>query len=241
MKKCVLVTGASCGLGRETALLFAKNNYNVIINYNSHEKEAVDLKNEIESNYKVKSYIYKCDISNEEDVKKMFENIKNEIGDITCLVNNAGIAIDNDLENKDSKEFMKVIEVNLLGTYLVSKYVSLVLKKGSIVNVSSTNGIDTNYVESIDYDASKAGVISLTHNFAKVYAPNIRVNAVAPGWIDTSMNKNLSPVFKKEEENKIMLERFAEAIEVAKVILFLASDDASYINDTIVRVDGGIK
>lgn len=241
MNKTVLITGASGGLGISIANIFASNNYDVIINYHNNEESAKKLKAEIEKIYQVKAYLYKCDISKEEEVKKLFEDIKNEVGEIDTLVNNAGIALDNELCNKDSKEFMKVIAVNLLGTYLMSKHVKDVLKKGSIINVSSTNGIDTGYIESIDYDASKAGVISLTHNFAKAYAPNIRVNAVAPGWINTNMNKDLSPVFKKNEENKIMLERFADPSEVAKVIYFLASDDASYINDTIIRVDGGLK
>ena len=112
---------------------------------------------------------------------------------------------------------------------------------GSVVFVTSTNGIDTVYPESIDYDASKAGIISLVHNFSRVLAPNIRVNAVAPGWVDTPMNATLEEDFKRNEIERIMLERFAKPEEVASVIKFLISDEASYVNDSIIRVDGGIK
>jgi 3-oxoacyl-[acyl-carrier protein] reductase len=113
-------------------------------------------------------------------------------------------------------------------------------KKGSIVNISSTNGIDTYYSYGLDYDASKAGVISLTHNQAKMYAPYIRVNSVASGWVMTDMNKELDSDYIKEEEDKILLKRFASTDEIASVVAFLLSEEASYINDAIIRVDGGV-
>ena len=139
---------------------------------------------------------------------------------------------------------MEILKVNLIGTFIVSKYVGkymLANGEGNIINVSSTNGIDTVYPESLDYDASKAGVISLTKNLALQYAPNIRVNTVAPGWVTTDMNKELDYNFIKKEEEKIILNRFADPSEIAKVIVFLASSDASYINGSIIRVDGGCK
>ena len=140
------------------------------------------------------------------------------------------------------KEFRRVLDVNLIGTYLCSKYVGRVMmenKKGKIINISSTNAIDTYYPESCDYDASKAGVISLTHNLAREFAPFIYVNCVCPGWVKTDMNKDLSMDQINEEKKKILLGRFAEADEIAKVVLFLASSKANYINDSIIRVDGG--
>ena len=237
--KTVLITGASRGLGASVARIFSKNNYNVIINYKESTQLAENLKNELESNFNVKVLLVKADISNENEVKNMFQKVIGFSSKIDVLVNNASIALDDDLINKDALEFKRVLDVNLLGTYLVTKYSLDLFDTGAIINVSSTNGIDTGYIESIDYDASKAGVISLTHDFARLLAPNIRVNAVAPGWINTDMTSNLNPDFKKAEKSKILLKRFADPEEVAKVVYFLASDDASYINDTIIRVDGG--
>lgn len=239
MKKTVLVTGGSRGLGASIARVFAQYNYNVIINYKESDILANNLKKELESNYNIEVLLVKADISREEEVRKMFQSIIDHYPKIDVLVNNASISIDNDLVSKDALEFKRVLDVNLLGTYLVTKYSLDLFDSGAIINVASTNAFDTGYIESIDYDASKAGVIALTHDFAKVLAPNIRVNAVAPGWINTDMTSNLNPDFKKEEENKILLKRFADPEEIAKVIYFLASDDASYVNDTIIRIDGG--
>ena len=126
--------------------------------------------------------------------------------------------------------------------FLVSKYVSKIMlqnKKGSIINVSSTNAIDSYYPYSMDYDSSKAGLNILTKNLSVELAPYIRVNAIAPGWINTPMNEYLDKNFKEKEINKIALNRFAEPIEIAKIIYFLASDDASYINGSIIVADGG--
>lgn len=221
----VLVTGGSGTLGKKIVELFLNEGYEVIYTY---------YKNNVSINGAKGIY---CDVSNEEDVKKIFLEIDN----LDVIVNNAGISIDNTLEDKSSDEFRKVLDTNLVGVFNVIKYGSKKMKKGSIINIASTNGIDTGYELSMDYDASKAGVISLTHNMAKYLAPNIRVNCVAPGWINTNMNKDMYPPFKKEEEGKILLKRFADASEVAEVVYFLASSKASYINDSIIRVDGGIR
>ena len=239
MKKTVLVTGGSRGLGASIARTFAKHEYNVIINYKESDILANNLKKELECNYNIEVLLVKADISCEEEITKMFQSIIDHYPKIDVLVNNASISIDNDLVSKDALEFKRVLDVNLLGTYLVTKYSLDLFDSGAIINVASTNAFDTGYIESIDYDASKAGVIALTHDFAKVLAPNIRVNAVAPGWINTDMTSNLNPDFKTKEENKILLKRFADPEEIAKVIYFLASDDASYVNDTIIRIDGG--
>lgn len=241
--KVVLITGASRGLGANIAKEFSKLGANIIINYNNSKESAEQLKQELEQGYNNKILTIKADISNEEEVKNMAKQTQEVFGKVDILINNASIAIDTILEDKTKENFMRILEVNLVGTFLVSKEVSSIMtgNNPSIINISSTNGIDTEYVESLDYDASKAGVISLTKNLAKAYGPKIRVNAVAPGWIETDMTKDLSDEFRKQEEDKIIMERFATPEEIAKVVIFLASDDANYITGTTIRVDGGIK
>lgn len=242
MKKVVLITGASRGIGKATAIEFAKKGYNVVINYVRDDKVAYDLKDFLIENYDVDVLTIKADVSKEDEVKAMVEKAINHFGKIDVLVNNAGIAIDTTFEDKTVENFRRTLDVNLIGAFLVSREVGthmLENKSGSIINISSTNGLETYYTYSLDYDASKAGLINLTHNLSKYYAPNIRVNAVAPGWVNTEMNKELDDGFIKEECEKIYQGRFAEPSEIAKVIVFLASDDASYINNEVIRVDGG--
>lgn len=243
MKKTIaLVTGSNRGIGASCIEEFAKAGVNVVINYCHHEKEAKELGEYIRNTYNVEVLIIKCDISKEEEVENMVNKIIDYFGGIDILVNNASVARDSLLLDKNINEFKRVIDVNLIGTYLCSKYVGKVMKaakKGKIINIASTNAIDTFYPESCDYDASKAGVVSLTHNLAREFAPFISVNCICPGWVNTKMNKNLSIEQKKEEESKILLGRFASVEEISKVVLFLASNKASYINDSIIRVDGG--
>ncbi len=241
--KVVLVTGSSRGIGRSIAVKFAKEGANVIINYRSNENEAKAI-TEIISSYNSNCMCIKADVSKEQDVKKMINTIIEKYGRIDILVNNAGIAIDNDFEDRHVKDWQETLNTNLIGVFLTSKYAGKYMlenKYGKIINVSSTNGIDTLYPYSIDYDASKAALINLTKNLAIQFAPHINVNAVAPSWIDTGMNDNLSKSYLKAEMEKILLKRFAEPEEIADVILFLASDKARYIDGEIIRVDGGIK
>lgn len=242
MKKTVLITGGSRGIGKETSIEFAKNGYNVVINYVSDEKSALSLKEELEEKYDSDVMLCKCDVSNEIDIKKMVSDVINYYGKIDVLINNAAIALDCVFEDKKVSDFKKVLDVNLIGPFTLSREVGknmLEHKSGVIINVSSTNAIDTYYEYGLDYDASKAALISLTHNLSKYLAPYVRVNAVAPGWVNTDMNKNLDEDYIKEEEKNIYLKRFAEAKEIAKVIYFLASDNASYITNEVIRVDGG--
>ncbi len=243
MKRVVaLVTGSNRGIGASCIEEFARQGVTVVINYCHHEEEAKNLEKEIKEKYKVDVLTIKCDISKEEEVEKMVNEIVDQFGGIDILVNNASVCRDSLLMDKNIKEFKRILDVNLIGTYLCSKYVGRVMleaKKGKIINIASTNAIDTYYPESCDYDASKAGVISLTHNFARELAPFINVNCVCPGWVKTAMNKDLSIDQIKAEKKKILLKRFAEPEEISKIVVFLSSSKASYINDSIIRVDGG--
>lgn len=242
MSKVILVTGSNRGIGKSIVLEAAKAGLDVVINYCHHEEEALELQKEVSKEYNVSVMVVKCDISKEDEVEKMVNDICDAFGGIDILVNNASVCRDSLLMDKSIKDFKRILSVNLIGTYLVSKYVGRVMlenKKGQIINISSTNALDTYYPESCDYDASKAGVISLTHNFAREFAPYIRVNCVCPGWVKTDMNKDLTLEQVEEYNKKILIGRFAEAEEIAKVVMFLASSKASYINDSIIRVDGG--
>lgn len=238
MNKVVLVTGSSKGIGKATILKYAKEGYDVIINYNSDLDGALETE-KLAKEYNVNTLVVKCDISKEDEVIEMINTIKDKFGKLDVLVNNAGIAIDTTFDDKTVENFRKTLDTNLIGTFLVSKYASKIMDKGVIINISSTNGIDTTYPESLDYDASKAGVISLTHNLATEFAPNIRVNAICPGWVNTEMNKELDSEFVKEETAKIKLGRFADPEEIAEAIYNISI--CSYINDAIIRVDGGEK
>lgn len=223
----VLVTGGARGLGLAISLYYLKMGHSVVVNYNNSSDLALKLKSE----YGDRVSIVKADVSNEDDVKRMFD----ALGKLDVVVNNAGIAKDSDPMEKSTEEFLEVIKVNLLGTFLVSKYAVNHVDKGCIVNISSTNALDTYYPESMDYDASKAGVISLTHNFSLYLKDrDIRVNVVCPDWIDTDMNLEM------DEEYKKSLGVFLKPEEVAKVVYDVSIDES--INDAVIRVgDNSVK
>lgn len=237
-----LVTGSTSPLGSEIIRVLAKEGTNVVIHYHNKEEEAYALEQEIKNTYNIDTYVIKCDITDENEVKKMVDEVINKYKKIDILVNNSAYTKDSPYEEKTSESFKKILDVNIIGTFLVTKYVGrtmLLNKKGKIINISSNNAINCYYPESIDYDASKAGIVSMTKNMALYYKPYINVNCICPGWIDTDINVNLDKKFKEEEKNKIYLHRFAKTEEIANVVVFLASDKASYINNTIIKVDGG--
>ena len=240
MSKFVLITGGSRGIGASCVEKFASQGDNVIFSYLKNEKLANELTCRMENVYDVKCLTVQCDISNEQDVKQMYEFVNEHTNQLAALINNAGIASDKPIDKKSVQEFSHVVNVNLVGTYSVTKYFHKMLIDGSIVNVASNDGIDTCYKDEMDYAASKAGVISLTKTMAKEFAPSIRVNAVAPGWVETKMSQNDIDMSELQyEKDLILLKRFAKPLEIANVIYFLCSDEASYINGETIKVDGG--
>ena len=238
--KVVLVTGASRGIGEAVAREFAKKHYNIVINYLNNREKAEKLKQELQEMYNIKVLTIKADVSNEKEVKDMIEQVQKEFINIDVLVNNAGIVYDRDFNEIKVEEFEKVLKVNVIGTFIVSREAQKYMKEGSsIINISSTNGTKTISPQCLDYNISKIGLQSLTRDLAFQFKPNIRVNAVAIGWADTDMNKNLPENYIREETEKIYLGRFASPTEIAKTIYFLASENSSYINGEIINIDGG--
>ncbi len=246
MSKVVLVTGSSNGLGKAIIEKYAENKYNVVINYNTDKLSAEKLKKYVEEKYCVKSLVVKADVSEEEEVKNMIYQIMDEFGHIDVVVNNAGVETTSEVINKTKETFRNVLDVNLIGTFLVSKYAASEMiknKTGNIINISSNNGIDKYDPSTLEYDASKSAIINLTKNLAKEFAPYIRVNCIAPGWIKTDkvleLDESLDGKLISSESDKILLKRFAQPSEIANVVYFLSSDEASYINQETIRVDGG--
>lgn len=243
MNKVVFITGARRGLGASTAFMFAKKGYDVIINDMYDLEILEDIKSKLESNYGINCMICFGDVSDEATVKRLLNQVKEKYNTLDCLVNNAAIVTDTELENRSIELFDETIHNNINSTYLMCYYFGRFMyesnKISRIVNISSTNGINCNFPTSIDYDASKAAVISLTHNFAIEYAPKILVNAIAPAWINTEMNMELPQELIDEETSKIYLKRFAEPEEVASFIYYIGSEENTYINNQALVIDGG--
>lgn len=242
MSKVVLVTGSAKGIGAAIIEELAASGYDCVINYNTSEAEAFTLNEKI-FKYGIRSLVVKCDVSKEEEVNQMFDTIERELGGVDILVNNAAIDIPNIFSKKNVNDFRKTLDVNLVGAFLTSKRAEkhiLDKKWGRIINISSTNGMNTYYPMGIEYDASKAALNSLTHNLAIEFAPYATVNAIAPGLINTESEvADYDDEFMQMELDKILVRRIGEASEVAHLVKFLISDEASYINNSIIRIDGG--
>lgn len=245
MNKVVLVTGGAQGIGKAIVLELAKNHYDVVINYLTSNKAAALLEEEIKKNYDVRVMTIQADVSKEEEVDAIISLIEKKWGGVDILINNAAVDLSNLFHLKTADEFRKTLDVNVVGAFNCSKRVyrhMLDQEYGRIINISSTNGINTYYPMCIDYDASKAALISLTHNLAFEYGPYINVNAIAPGFIGTDNELDgYDEEFLKEEQEKIMLNRYGKPEEVAYLVKFLISDEANFINNTIIRIDGGQK
>lgn len=241
-RKVVLITGAGRGIGSAIAKKFADNNFNIILNYNQSEDRAMALAKELGE--KVEVLPIKADISNESEVREMVDKSIAKFGKIDVLVNNSAICIDKLFYDRTKEDFDKTFAVNVTGTFLVSKLVGeqmLAKKSGNIINLTSTNAINTYFPMCIDYDASKSAIISLTHNLAVQFAPYINVNAVAPGFIGTETELDgMDEDFIALETQKVMIRRMGTEEDVANLVYFLSSPEASFINNQVIKIDGGI-
>lgn len=242
MSKVAFITGATRGIGKAIALELAKEGYNIVLNYRTENEALENLKKEI-SEIGVECYPVQGDVSKAEDSERMTKEIIEHFEQIDVLVNNAGITKDNLILRMKEEEFTDVINVNLVGTFNITKNVIKYMTKkryGKIINLSSVVGISGNAGQS-NYAASKAGIIGFTKSIAKELASrNITANAVAPGFIQTDMTNVLKDEIKEAIEGTIPLKRLGTAEDVAKVVKFLASEESSYITGQVINVDGGM-
>ena len=238
--KTVVVTGASKGIGRAVAKEFANNGYNVVICYNKSVSDAQQLLNEVSQT--TRAIAVKVDVSNEDDVKNMVEIIKKTFGNIDVLVNCAGVSDTRLLIDSTKDDYDFVFDINMRGTYNTCKLVGremLSNQSGKIINISSIWGVLGGSCESV-YSASKGAIIAFTKALAKELGPNgINVNAVAPGFIQTDMTKNVTEEIRREIMNNSALGRLGTPEDVAGVVSFLASEKSNFITGQVIGVDGG--
>lgn len=234
MKKTAIITGCSRGIGREIALELARDGYNIIGTYNKHLEEIQSLKNKIES-IGVNFDYYKLDLSIDLELNNFLCAIKNKYEKIDVLINNASISIDNEFALKTKDEFMKVLEVNLVGPFLLVQSLSNLMDNGVIINISSTDGINTYTKLNIDYSSSKAGLINLTKSLALIL-DNIRVYAICPNWVNTESIKEMNQDYLKEEMDRVGQKRLIERNEIASKVINLI--DSNLKSGSVIVMEG---
>ena len=241
--RVVLVTGGSRGIGEAIAKKLGEKGCKVAINYSRSSEKAVAVAEFINENYAGECRVYKCDVSKEEEVKEMVKQIENDFGSVDILVNNAGITKDNIFLRLKESDFDDVFAVNVKGAFFCIKAVARGMMKkryGKIINISSVVGFTGNMGQS-NYVVSKSGIIGLTKSLAlELAARGIRVNAIAPGFIETEMTDKLPDEVKGEMLSKIPLGYFGKPDDVANAVVFLAGEESDYITGTTIHVNGGM-
>jgi len=240
--KVAVVTGAARGIGRAIAISLADKGATVVINYSNSTAQAEEVVEQIKAQGG-QAVAIRCDVSAGESVEAMFAEVLAKYGQIDILVNNAGITRDNLLMRMSEEDFEAVIDTNLKGAFLCSKAVIKPMMKqrsGRIINISSVSGVVGNAGQ-VNYSAAKAGMIGMTKSIAReVSSRGITVNAIAPGFIKTDMTEKLSDKIKEAVTANIPLGHFGEPEDIAKTVVFLASDDSRYITGQTINVDGGM-
>lgn len=226
MKKNAIVTGCAKGIGREIALDLARSGYNIIATYNTSIEEIKFLEKKIKT-IGVDFDLYKLDISNEENLNKFCDKIKSKYKKIDVLINNAALSLDNNFKDKTKTEFMKVLDVNLVGPFLIIQKLSELLQESKIINIASTNGINTYSKVDMDYSASKAGLINLTKSLALEF-DKAQIYALCPNWVNTESVREMNPDYLQEELDRVGQKKLIEPNEVSsKVLEILESNTKS--------------
>lgn len=242
MNKIALITGGARGIGKQIALTFAKEGYNIALNYRTENEDLKNTKKEIEAN-NVKCFAVQGDVTNFKDCEQFVKQIVEKFGNIDVLVNNAGITRDTLLMRMKEEDFKQVIDTNLIGTFNVTKNVignMIKARNGRIINISSVVGISGNAGQT-NYSASKAGIIGFTKSVAKELASrNILANCVAPGFIATDMTAVLNDKVKESINAQIPLKRMGTAEEIANAVYFLGGEENTYITGQTLNIDGGM-
>jgi len=238
--KTAIITGSSRGIGAGCALYFAQRGWNVVLNYSRNEpSELLGRLKELDASY----ICVKGDVSVPEDAERIVKEAVAAFENIDVLINNAGITKDNLMLRMKAEDFTKVIDVNLTGSFLMTKYASAVMMKkrfGRIINISSVVGLRGNAGQ-VNYSASKAGIIGLTKSVAKELAKrNVTCNAIAPGFIETEMTDVLSEKVKETILKEIPSGKLGNTEDIAQLAYFLASEESGYITGQVIAVDGGM-
>jgi len=234
--KVIVISGASKGIGKSTAYYFAEKGASLIITYNQSEDLSNQVRDDIKKKYNVEIDNLKCDLKNEDDIKNLYKFIKEKYGKINILINNAALSLDNDFELKSKDEFMEVLEVNVVGTFLMIKYLSKLMDNGYIFNISSTDAIDTFSSLNIDYSASKASINNMTQSLALFL--NSKVISLCPNWVDTESIREMSKEYLEMEMKRVNQDKLINPVTIPKTIDKLIRENIE--TGSIVRIDGDI-
>lgn len=233
--KTILVTGSAQGLGANIIEKFAKNGYNVLITYKSSKNKAIILEDKIRK-YNLNVMSVKCDITKISDIRNLIKVVKSRFNNIEVLVNNASLSLDSSFENKSKEEFMKVLETNIYGTFLITRELIKKYKVEKVINISSTDSIDTYSDLNIDYSLSKCGINFMTKFFSKKYK-DIKFYNILPNWINTETIQNMNSEYLESELRRVNQTKLIEPEYISNIIYEMATT-CKYDDNNEIRIDG---
>lgn len=235
--KVMVITGASRGIGKTLAYYFANYGCKLIITYNQSKDLSDIVKEDISNKYNVEIDNFKCDLKEEDDIRNLYAFIKEKYQKVDFLINNVALSLDEEFESKTKEEFMEILEVNVVGTFLMIKYLSKLMDNGFIVNISSTDAIDTYGKLNIDYSASKAAINNMTKSLAMILTNN-KVVSLCPNWVDTETIREMNSDYLKEEMRRVNQDKLINPETIAKTIDKLIKENV--LSGSIIRIDGDI-